>query len=201
MYEIEIKAWVCDRQKVMDVLNSRATYCGFLDKSDTYYAMPVFRDNKALKVRIRKEKKVFKGKETEEILFTYKNKEVKTGSDGTSIEVNVEKECVLSDSEALDSFLMDIGGKIDHTKKKLTENWTLETPSGTANIELCNIPPLGEFLEIEIVAEENNPQFISAMKAEEMKIMTMCGLTEKDLEPRFYNDMLKEYESKGVKNV
>ena len=57
MYEIEIKAHVYNRDKVISILNSFAEYQCYIEKKDNYFRFPVSSEGeKPVTVRIRKEK-------------------------------------------------------------------------------------------------------------------------------------------------
>ena len=107
--------------------------------------------NDFISVRIRKELSKQEQNISEKIYLTYKQKELKNTSDGTKIEVNNEKECELSNSETVISFLLDTGFCEYLSKSKTVEKFSYQTPSGIATIEICTIPPIGDFIEIEIV--------------------------------------------------
>ena len=102
MYEIELKAHVLDRKSVIQNLEKFATFSGAVEKDDTYYSNKI--NGKSIKVRIRKETP-FSTQEVpnapqitsqKSVIFTYKRKKKKK-KDGTTIEVNDEKELFLSD--------------------------------------------------------------------------------------------------------
>ena len=208
MFEIEMKAHVLDRKNVIEKLESFAEYKCSIEKKDTYYRIPLSENPSLYKsARIRYEKKSFpfattdSKKEQEEIIFTYKReKNLCQNGDKNSIEVNTELECSVSDGEPLLRFFLDIGGKIGNIKQKIVECYHYETECGLANIELCTVPPLGDFLEIEIVSEKNDDEFISKAKKIEEEIFLKCGISLDQLESRYYNDMLNDFKEKSDSN-
>ena len=128
--------------------------------------------------------------------LTYKSKERRTGSDGSAYEVNQEHETTLSDPGALQKLLLDSGWTLAYTKTKDVTEWKYDTPYGTAHLELCNVPPLGDFLEIEIVTENcNNEKVINDTLKE---LILKAGLSLSDIEKKYYSELLKEA---GVVNV
>lgn len=146
-----------------------------------------------ISARIRKEKLVFKGEESCSNYFTYKRKEVILGSDGREIEVNDEKEINFGGSaEALEVFFTDLGGKVALKKEKSVEQWILELDGEKAHVELCTVPPLGDFLEIEIIKDANDEVTVARCKKIEEKIFTLCHIPLEQIEPRYYSQMLKE---------
>jgi len=124
------------------------------------------------------------------ITFTYKRKELRKDADNIAIEVNDEKECTLSETDAIESFIEDAGGRISHVKEKIIKEWYAETEAGAAHIELCTVPPLGDFLEIEVLAKDD-AQSESAKRAI-LSIFKNCGIDESAIESRYYNDMIDE---------
>lgn len=194
MFEIEQKAWVRDRKTVIERLNSFAEYQCYLEKDDTYYKFPVEKDGKPVSIRIRKEKIKKNGTETFENLFTYKKKEIRLSEDGSSIEVNLENEFSFSDSEPFEMFIKDLNGDVSFRKTKITECWHYKTPFGVANIELCTVPPLGDFLEIEIVTEQENPEIIENIKKLQEELFIKSGISLTELEPRFYSVLIQNYD-------
>ncbi|MBP3709419.1 MAG: CYTH domain-containing protein [Treponema sp.] len=214
MYEIELKAHVAERSAVEAALNSFATYCASYEKRDTYYSIPQcpFNDDThgaqacaktpyaearrqdAVYCRIRKmTRKTSSTSEREtSITFTYKRKELRTSESGIVIEVNDEKECTLSDEAALVSFLHDAGGNVAYTKEKIGALWNARTDAGDAHIELCTVPPLGDFLEVELVCKTDGSETVAAAQHAIMQIFKTCGIPESALEKRYYSDMLNE---------
>jgi Adenylate cyclase, class 2 (thermophilic) len=198
MFEIEMKAHATDRSHVADILNSIAQYDGMAEKKDTYYHLP--RSTGAgspayLSCRVRHE--VFKkGTEKEErVIFTYKRKELRSGTDGAQIEVNDEKECTLSGSEALEAMFSDAGFTAACTKYKIAEGWFAQTEAGTAHIELCTVPPLGDFLEIEIMSEVQDESHVAEARKCIESLFSRCGIPLSAVENRYYNEMLAAAEA------
>ncbi|MFA6856749.1 MAG: class IV adenylate cyclase [Treponema sp.] len=195
MYEIEQKAHVSNRKQVIEALNTFAEYDGKADKRDIYYHLPLTghtsSDNTGyVSCRIRYEKHETGNAVQNNIFFTYKRKEQRTGTGKVPIEVNDEKECILSDSSALEALLTDAGFTVARTKHKITEGWYASTEAGKAHIELCTVPPLGDFLEIEIMSKtENEKSVTSAGKCIE-ELFSRCSIPRSAVESRYYNEML-----------
>ena len=194
MTEIELKARVFDREKLIENLNSFAKYKKPAAKSDTYFNLKT--EEKSISARIRKQaEKTPDGTRTENFL-TYKKKELKTDSDGVSIEVNDEKETEISNPEAVEILLADIGFVPALKKHKETMIFSAETPRGKAALELSNVQKLGDFIEIEILSEKSDTETVEEIQAELKKLLSKCGIPEKDIEKRYYSEMLKELENK-----
>lgn len=196
-YEIELKAHVDDRKNVMEILNQLGKYLGHTKKSDDYYHFPLAQGKTApdgrdfLSARIRKEELTLDGKRESCCYFTYKRKENKTGEDGTKIEVNEENEIKCQDVSALEVFFADLGAEIDLHKSKDVEQWEVLFEGEKAHAELCTVPPLGDFLEIEIIKNQNDQETVKKLKDIIIRIFEKCGLGKDKIEERYYRDMLK----------
>lgn len=192
MYEIELKAHVYNRDLVISSLNEFATYICKRSKKDTYWSL-YKEDGSKVSVRIRKESVLKDSVYFSENTFTYKKKEKKVAdSQGNQIEVNDENEISLSDEDSLvlEKLFSDIG-TVHLRKTKEVENWVYETNSGMANIELCTVDPLGDFLEIEIISSENDAATVQNIQNEIKKIFTRCQIDLNCIENRYYSELLK----------
>lgn len=195
MYEIELKAHIYNREETIKILNTFANYVGFFQKHDSYYKLQKQNSNDFISVRIRKELSKQEQNISEKIYLTYKQKELKNTSDGTKIEVNNEKECELSNSETVISFLLDTGFCEYLSKSKTVEKFSYQTPSGTATIEICTIPPIGDFIEIEILNDSNNESNVDNIRKEILSILEKCNIPQSQIEEKFYSQLLKEANS------
>lgn len=195
MYEIELKAHIYNREETIKILNTFANYVGFFQKHDSYYKLQKQNSNDFISVRIRKELSKQEQNISEIIYLTYKQKELKNTSDGTKIEVNNEKECELSNSETVISILLDTGFYEYLTKSKTVEKFSYQTPSGTATIEICTIPPIGDFIEIEILNDSNNESNVDNIRKEILSILEKCNIPQSQIEEKFYSQLLKEANS------
>ena len=182
MFEVELKAHVDDRAHVIETLNSFAQYDDTVEKSDVYWGKMA--GERKIQARIRTEKSA-RGKK---IFFTYKQKELRVGEDGIQIEVNDEKECELLDSAPVEAFFSDLGLRVFLEKRKSVVGWHFED----AHIELCTVPPLGDFLEIEILSGFNDETAVSAGREKILSLFARCGIGEEKIENRYYSEMLRE---------
>lgn len=192
-YEIEIKAHVYNREEVIQKLNSMkdAIYSGHTEKKDSYYHFPV--GVKYISARIRKEKLVLNGKTSDKNYFTYKRKKLVTGDDGVQIEANEENEFTFEgDTSPIEVFFEDLGAKLYIRKEKSVEQWMLKADGEEAHVELCTLPDLGDFLEIEIIKPDNSAEVVSKCKKIEETILTECNIPLSQIEPRYYTQMLRE---------
>ena len=195
MYEIELKAHVYNKEETIKILNTFAKHVGFFQKQDTYYRLQKQNNNDFISVRIRKEQEKQEQNTFEKIYLTYKQKELKDTTDGTKIEVNNEKECELSNTETITSILLDTGFSEYLTKSKTVEKFTYQTPYGIATIEICTIPPIGDFIEIEILNNENAKSNVEQIKEEILSILNKCNIPQSQIENKFYSQLLKEAKS------
>ncbi|MBO5100191.1 MAG: CYTH domain-containing protein [Treponema sp.] len=193
MYEIELKAIVKNRAEVIKRINKFATYTGAIEKEDNYYSS--IHNGKEISVRIRKETP-FVSTEVDSkiniscqktVLFTYKRKKL-SEAEGTHLEVNDEKECLLSDSKPFEEFLQDSGFTLTLSKKKKVLSWQYDG----ALFELCTVPPLGDFLEIEIMSKTNKDDQISVIKEKLISLLKKCNISEDMIEKRYYSELLKQ---------
>lgn len=204
MYEIELKAHVADRKKTSCIIDSFAEFSGTTFKTDFYYHLNTKDGNGVhgskqiqlaeipyITCRLREEKTSLPdGTNETHNLFTYKTKERKTADDGTVYECNIENETSLSNPDAVKKILLDSGYELSYTKTKDVRAWTYSTKFGNANLELCTIELLGDFLEIEIVTESAGNE--KQIYAELQDLILKSGLSLSDIEPRYYSELLRE---------
>ena len=202
MYEIELKAHVKDRKSLAEKLKVFAKFLRHIKRSDEYYHLPAENSEFAKKdaagksyisVRLRTETSFFRQEECK-TFFTYKRKELRTGADGTMSEVNDEKECILSDGNALKAAFEDAGFTLAQKKQKDVEEYEMHTPFGKAAIELCSVPPLGDFLEIEILSSSNDDLHVKSVQKELMRILDKAEIPPEQIEKRYYSELLAEAE-------
>lgn len=185
MFEVELKAHADDRNFVISTLNSFAEYETSVQKIDTYWGK--IQDGKKVQARIRKLLPQDNPKEAK-FFFTYKQKEVRKNESGIEIEVNDEKECEISDPIPFEAFFKDSGMEILLEKTKATIGWFFED----AHIELCTVPPLGDFLEIEIICESADEAKVAECRNKIISLFKKCGIGEDKIENRYYSEMLRE---------
>lgn len=194
--EIELKAHARDREAVLKKLNAFAVFDKSVSKDDRYFKMEKSgAPNGHITARIRQEKTVDQnGRALEEKIFlTYKKKEKRLASGGGALEVNQEFEAAMDNAECLEALFADIGFVPHFTKHKDAVGFYADTPCGKAHLELCSVPPLGDFLEIEFVMDgEANESQISAMRKELESLVVKCGLALDDIEEKYYSELLAE---------
>lgn len=191
MNEIEIKAHVYKKDELIKKLNSFAEFKQEVSRDDTYYESPL---NPKIKIRVRKEKC---GKKTRTIL-TYKRKEIKNASGNSSTELNEELETEILSSEPLEQFFFDAGLKVALKKHKEVMDWELELPASIegkkliATLELCNVPPLGHFLEIEILSPSKKDEYVKKVQQILFELLEKCGIEKSCIEDKYYSELLEQ---------
>lgn len=174
--EIELKAWITNTELTEETIKQFATFKGEHVKSDAYWQM----EDKPQKLRIRES--------NNKTFLTYKNKKVEE-----SIEVNEEIELEISDKIAFEAILQDFDFVKILVKKKTARIYEyVQENKDPVKIELCMVEGLGWFLEIEIMLNSPTEAEIKNARSELLSILKQCGLTEFDIEPRFYSELLAE---------
>ena len=194
--EIELKAHARDREAVLKKLREFAVFDKSVSKDDRYFKMD--KDgapNGHITARIRQEKTAdIDGRAMQEKTFlTYKKKEKRVAGGGGALEVNQEFESALDNAECLEALFADIGFVPHFTKHKDAVGFYADTPCGKAHLELCSVPPLGDFLEIEFVTQDDAGESqIAAMRAQLEALVLKCGLALEDIEKKYYSELLAE---------
>ena len=197
MIEIELKARVEDVRALAARLEKKAQFQRCCYKRDTYWK----ENQKQIQIRIREEKTVltevfsFQAEQwpfevaiiqaagTEVIFVTYKRKAVMNAS----FEVNQEQEFQLDKKEPLEIFLQDAGFSPELKKEKLVAAWQWDE----VLLELCFIPELGNFLELEILCDSDSPEVVTAAHAKLRQVLAACGIEESAIESRYYSQLLQ----------
>jgi adenylate cyclase class 2 len=190
MYEIELKAHVADPQAVRAALNGFASFLGTLDKQDWYWKQQSG-PRGAMQVRLRTERVLSAPGAAppppERHLVTYKRKELRVTHTGSApIEVNDEREFFVTNRDAFRLFLEDASFRESHQKHKIVDQWAHED----ALIELCCVPPLGYFLEIEILSPTNDGKTVAVARRTLESLIQRAGVSLEAIEPRYYSDLL-----------
>lgn len=181
MYEIEIKAWNKNPAETEKLTALFALYEGFFDKSDIYYKQ---KKPPRQSVRYRREKAYIKGKDSvEKQWVTYKQKE--RLEDG--LEVNREIEFEVSDGDSFLNMLEGLGFELSMKKHKKSKSYRYKE----FHIELVEIETLGNFIEIETLREDENSETVVKAQAELYKILEKCGISQNEIEKRYYSELLK----------
>lgn len=185
MIEVELKARVRDRASVIAAVSSFARAAGEVDKRDSYWRAPGWRTaggRSASGFRLRREDGA--------AIVNFKTKREEGG-----IEVNRETEFSVSDAGAFESLALRLGCETHYEKRKTglafkaggDGAWPYE-----ATIEVVEVLGLGDFIEIEVLLEAEDPAALAEARGEIRAVLERSGLAEADIEPRFYSDLLAE---------
>jgi adenylate cyclase class 2 len=186
-FEIELKAWVDDRESVEKRIGGLAEFTADFEKEDVYW-MPVSRGETGAGlplsgVRVRSETVRARGEAARNlVLVTYKTKEVRGG-----IEVNDEKEFAVTGLPAFEELLRRLGLEAGVSKKKRGRSWRY----GGITVELSDVERLGCFVELEIMANDDSAETVDAARAALLSFLKLAGIAEDRIETRYYNEMLK----------
>jgi predicted adenylyl cyclase CyaB len=184
--EVELKARLRDRSATEAAVAAFARPAGRVEKSDAYWHGPDWRLNRGAKgFRIRCE-----GGSS---IVTFKAKRSEGG-----IEVNRESEFEISDPEAFHEFIVRLGCEPFFGKRKsglafkaggsgAEPEWPNE-----ATIEIVEVQGLGDFIEIEVLLEDEDPAKIALAQGEIRALLARAGVSDSDIESRFYSELLME---------
>jgi adenylate cyclase class 2 len=209
--EIELKARLDDCTQVEQRLSGLGTFCRSYKKSDSYWfptqtsvgGAPIPSSG----VRVRRESGTdADGTAYESVLVTYKHKEI---SDG--IEVNDEREFTVSSPSAETSSLEDataastfedlltrLGLRKGICKEKQGRAWTIQPQSaGRSGVvqrpilaELSLVTGLGWFVELEIIAEDDEGQTVEESRKRLLALLEKLEIPADRIEARPYTTML-----------
>ena len=210
MYEIEMKAHVLNPGAVRERLEAEGEFLERVSKKDVYYKSV---QNPKIQARIRSEeffnsdseKNPFGtdsgGKKSaiirKKTVLTYKKKESRIDGNGSALEVNEELESEVSDPKALETLFLDLGMEVSLRKTKEALGFAL----GNAHAELCRVPPLGDFLEVEVLSEKNDANSVQQAREEIKAIFRKCGIQDSQIESRYYSEMLKGIAKDSLKEA
>jgi adenylate cyclase class 2 len=177
--EVELKAWLSSHAATRAAIEAAgAEYKGETEKRDHYYgpAGRAARDvdfEKDPIFRIRSE-----GAKT---VVATKRREIDDG-----VEVNREIEFEVADAASFREFAQAIGFRPFIVKRKKTRKYVL----GRASVDLHRVDPLGDFIEIEILVEDEAD--VKEAQAEVRGLLERFGVPKEKIEPRLYIDLLRK---------
>jgi adenylate cyclase class 2 len=166
--EIEVKAKVQDPDKLRAHLNVTAAKLHDFYKDDTYL------EHSGAILRLRKLKVIYGSWEEVSCVLTHKIKLIKDG-----IESNKETEISVVDFDDMLKLLIAFGFRQTYQKIKIGHAFK----KNNVLLELCEVPPLGWFLEAEMISDD-----IEEAKRQVTEVMNELGFTK--FEPLFYKEML-----------
>ncbi len=181
--EIELKAWVDDPPAARQAIAAFAAAVRTYRKDDAYWrgqagTGPAARGALGSGVRVRREDLSASG-----ATVNFKRKEVRDG-----IEVNDEREFEVSDAEIFGELLGRLGLAVWMRKRKTGEAWEAEG----VTIELSEVEGLGTFVELEILAERDDPATVAEARARLLSVLKRIGIPQSRIEARYYTEMLAE---------
>lgn len=186
-FEVELKAHIQDPEELRRKLEAVSGIAGpvFEVKDDIYYAN-VGED--AL-FRLRRESRGPSFDEMSgQLIFTRKYKTLKDG-----IEVNQELEFAASDSQfdQAHAFFLSLGYElyIRKTKKGYSYQCSVSDALPCLHLELVEVPPLGWFLEMEFVLEDETK--VPIARTFLVTILEELGIDQSCIESRYYMHLLK----------
>ncbi|MDR3356521.1 MAG: CYTH domain-containing protein [Spirochaetaceae bacterium] len=199
-FEIELKAWVDDRETVERRIGELADLTADFRKEDRYWvpdsSVAARRAAPVSGVRVRRETVTARDGSTESFtLVTYKTKEVRNG-----LEINEEKEFSLkappesqsrADGEeaavrAFEELLGRLGLVPGMSKKKEGRAWKY----GSITVELSELDRLGCFLELEILTDNGSAETVELARESLLGLLALIGIKKDRIETRYYNEML-----------
>jgi len=184
--EIELKAHIDDYESLKERLSVVGVFCRSYKKSDAYW-LPAQPDTTG--VRVRRESGVdADGAAHESVLATYKIKKISGG-----MEVNHECEFSVSDAGLFEELLGRLGLRRAVCKEKEGWAWTVHSQiEGQPPIlaELSMVAKLGWFLEIEILAADNNEKTVEESRGRLFALLEKLEIPTDKIEERPYTAML-----------
>ena len=178
--EIELKAWADDPEGIRSRLSAAGEHLGSYVKDDEYWKDAAGPGGRELGsgVRIRRLSAPGEGARA---VATFKRKEVRDG-----IEVNDEREFEVSDADAFAELLSRLGLAPWIRKRKTGDAWNLDGITA----ELSELAGLGTFVELEILAEKDDPATVSAARSRLTAALAALGVPAERIETRYYTEML-----------
>jgi adenylate cyclase class 2 len=194
-FEIELKARLDGPEPTKQRLAAAGRYCRSYIKTDTYWRLPAGGENSGLPpsgVRVRRESGVdAEGRSHKAVLVTFKTKEASAG-----VEVNNEREFTVSDAAVFEELLGRLGLEPAVRKEKRGQAWTIggsggNGPAAPILAELSDVTDLGWFIEIEILADDDDAETVARCRERLFALLGQLGITRDAIEERPYTQMLR----------
>ena len=173
-FEIEMKAWVDDPEKLERRLYETAEYQSSFHKRDRYYRYPEGAPVQGKTIRLRTD--------GDTVFVTTKDKSVVNG-----MEENREIEFTVSDYHAIEILLSRLGCSPFVEKVKKGKRFSKDD----LILELCEVESLGWFIEIEKIIPENDTDQVRKARTEVEEMFRSLGIGKEKIETRYYTDLLK----------
>ena len=174
MIEIELKARLHNPEKVRAKVEGFADYVREFDKMDAYWHGPEWRFARGTKgFRLRAD--------GEKSIVTFKAKRNEGG-----IEINRETEFEVSDPDAFTSLVERIGCEPFYRKHKTGRAYDYDG----FTIELVQVEGLGDFIEVEKLLDNDDPETVAVVLGSLKGILARAGVPESDIEGRGYSELI-----------
>lgn len=170
-YEVEMKAWVDDWAAVEARLRATCTFSRAFRKEDRYFAPAD--DARLFRVRV----------DGEAAYVTYKEKRIADGA-----EVNLEREFGVDDAGAFVDFVTRFRAREEFAKVKEG----LHFDHDGLTVELVRVEGLGEFLEVELVHESDDPAVHRRAVERIRAFLADVGIRPERIEEQPYMKLLRE---------
>lgn len=183
MLEIELKAWASDLEAVRARLEElgKTPKRRPVVKEDVYYCAPDVDPRTADPLRDRI---IRLRKDEGEATLTAKRKRIEYG-----VETNDEIEVAVGDAAAAERLIDYLGYRPFVKKRKETRAY--EWSKGVV-VELNRIEGLGDFVEVEALAEDGaSPAEVEEKRAAVRAVLGALGIAAERIEPRPYMDLLR----------
>jgi adenylate cyclase class 2 len=195
--EIELKAWLETPEKTRRLLASFACLSCAFDKRDAYWypRSGFFPQIPPSGIRIRRECDTVDGGVTTQTIFvTYKTKETRPvhAAEAKNIEVNHEHEFAVADPGGIEELLTVLGFEPGIVKHKRGEAWHYED----ITVELIHVERLGDFVELEILADNDAPDTVAAARSRLLALLEKLDVPKDKIESRYYTEMLTKERQK-----
>jgi len=184
--EIELKARVNNPEKTKTILCNLGTYCYSYEKKDSYWTFP---EKDTVRLRIRSEEKTFpNGESTLVCIANCKSREMYG-----EIEVNNEQEFNITDIDAFEEILNQLGLKPDIKKEKSGLTWKLDRKTGNIPVlaELSEVKGLGWFIELEIISNTKDKYTLEENRSHLLELLELLHIPRDAIEKRPYSELIK----------
>ncbi|MBO4758850.1 MAG: class IV adenylate cyclase, partial [Spirochaetaceae bacterium] len=108
------------------------------------------------------------------------------------LEVNKEIEFEVSDGNSFLNMLEGLGFELSLKKHKKTKSYHYKE----FHIELVEIESLGNFVEIETLQEDENPETVKRLQNALYEVLEKCGISKDAVEKRYYSELLRQQAKK-----
>ena len=181
-FEIELKTRLESDEPIKTRLHELGNYCHSHEKLDSYW-YPAKSDLLSHSgIRLRRESIVNADNTAREsILVTFKNKKISEG-----MEINDEREFSVSNAIVFEEMMEYLGLHKIIIKQKSGWAWTI--PPILAELSL--VAGLGWFLELEIIADNNDAQTVDICRKQLLSLLANLEIPADRIEPRPYTVLL-----------